>query len=276
MVVSRDGPSPESGGVCRCSTAAGRSSSATEVSSPGSCLGRTWSGALLSCEADLAECVAGVCCGTSPAAMLASEVLEPGDVALGLVMEVLEVLQSGGVGRGALLPLELVACPVGVVELFGVEDRHGVEDVLLVAGEPVELVIVEAVEVAGQVSVDLELCVVVGGSSVGSRRGRPGADQFDVVGQFVAFAVGGGGRCGGQPAAQLLGVVGPGPEGTHPVRAWVLREVLAEFAPAVPHQLDRLEGQRRVVVLALRDGCRQAPRSDGSGSVGCLAQAPER
>lgn len=122
---------------------------------------------LLLDEEDLAEGVG--CTGgcSSPAAVFSGEVFESGDVAIGVVEQRLQVRVVGGVGRGAGLPFEAVAGAVGPVELGGVERWHRVEDVLLAVGEPVELVVVELVEGAGQVAVDVVLCVVVGDAGVG-------------------------------------------------------------------------------------------------------------
>lgn len=101
-----------------------------------------------------------------PSVVLVREVFEAGDVALGVVKRSLQAGPLDGFGGGALLPIEAVTGVVGVVELFGVERRPGVEDALLVAFEAVEFGVVELVEGNGEVSVDLVLRVVVGGSRV--------------------------------------------------------------------------------------------------------------
>lgn len=140
----------------------------------------------------------------------------PVAVGLGSSFESLDLQLLGGGGRRAFVSGRddrsakassggIQALP-GALKFAGVEGWRVVEGGLLAGVEFGEFLVAEVVEVSGHVAVGLQARVTPGGSSVGSRDGRPGSEHGGVIGDLAALAVGGYGGGGGQPG-RLVGRV---------------------------------------------------------------------
>ena len=129
----------------------------------------------------------------------------------------------------------------------------------------------------GEVVVVLVEGVVVGGLGVWAEGSGAFAEELGVVGEVVAFAVGGDGGGCGVPGAGVGGVVGPGAEGAgvgqEPV---VVCQVGTDLVPALA---DEVSGSPCKLVVRVAgsggwEGVQRSWLSGGFGVFGDLAEPP--